>query len=170
MALKFEVLYDGHRNALCELVAAGFTQQNYDPTLTYVNDTLDAETPIGVLAGSVAGIHGALLNGPGNATNEPYGFFMNNAVGNPFENSPGVASNKVTVINVPGCVLKLPYYETHTVAGAPQTYAAGDDLYASPTGFVTKDSAGVGVDSKILGYVLDVPTTDDPRLTIITAI
>ena len=170
MTLAFTVLYDGHRNALCELVADGFTQANYDPTLAYVNDTLSASTPIGVLAGSVAGIHGPLLAGKGDATHEPIGFFMNNAVGNPFENSPGVASNKVTILNVPGCVMKLPYYETHTVAGVAQTYSAGDALYASPNGFVTKDAAGAGVDSKIVGYVMDVPTTDDPRLTVISAI
>ena len=165
MALK--VLYRGHNNTYCDLTDEALTQQNWNPTL--VNDTITSTTKNGVLGGSLAGIHGPALVGKADATHRPMGWFVNDAQGDPFDNSPAVASGKAVFISVPGSMFKINVYETHTEDGlTPLTYDAGDILYASVNGLATKEVAAAGnnVGDVAVGVVIDVPTADNAFLTI----
>ena len=75
-------------NQSVDLDAAAFTQDNFPSGR--VNSTLSAETSKGVLGGSVAGISGNFEIAAASETATPVGWFLNDAVGNPFENSPAV--------------------------------------------------------------------------------
>lgn len=160
-----DILYAGTRNSLFALEADGFTKLNFIPATT-VNDLLDENTPKGVLGGSVAGIAGNLVVGAAAAAKRPLGIFIKNAAGNPFENSPAVASGIAPFINHLAS-LRVFVWETHTVAAAPQTYAPGDLLYASANGLLTKEaSGGTGGHPDVLAIVTKAPTASDLSLGI----
>lgn len=169
MALK--ILNRGNNNTYADLVEEAFTQINYLEGTT-VNDTLDATSPRGVLGGSLAGIHGAGLVGKADADHRVVGWFVNNAEGDPFDNAPAVASNKgVFIRQLP--MIQIDVYETHLQDGTDElTYAAGDLLYTSTNGFATNEAPDVGndVDSTVVGIVLDVPTAENPFMTILSQI
>ena len=159
MALRIQ--YVGHRNSLFSLEEAAFTQDNLPSGRT--NDTLSASLPKGVLGGSVAGLKGDLLVGACARDERPLGLFINNAAGNPFENTPAVASEKGPFVHCLGAC-QVDVYETHADdgAGAPLAdYAAGDLLYSSANGLLTKEE---GVDQIAVGVVVKAPTASDPWL------
>lgn len=165
MALK--VLYRGHNNTYCDLADAALTQQNWTPAT--VNDTLSSATKNGVLGGSLAGIRGPGIAGKADATHRPLGWFVNDAQSDPFDNSPAIASGKAVFISVPGSMFKINVYETHTEDGlSALTYSEGDVLYSSQNGLATKEVAGAGnnVGDIAVGIVIDVPTAEDPYLTV----
>jgi hypothetical protein len=169
MALK--ILYRGHNNTYMDLEPNGFNQDN-TPVQPAANALITADTPRGVLGGSVAGVYGARLNGKADSTHLPLGLYVNNAEGAPFDNSYTVASGKGVFIHGDAMVA-VDVYETEDEAAAPLTYNAGDALYTSGNGFLTKaDGAAGGVNANgntdvLMGIVVDVPTTDNPFLTLL---
>jgi len=153
MALR--ILYVGHRNTLFSLEAAAFTFDSNPAGRTMTNATLNAQTPKGVLGGTVAALKGTLLVGAADAQNAtvPMGLFINNAAGNPFENTPAVASEKGPFV----CNLGVAYvdvYETKDTDGNDLTYAAGNPLYSSAYGLLTKQRTGTQAQ---VGYVIKPP-------------
>lgn len=182
MALK--ILYRGHNNTYFDLVDGAFTQQNWQPGL--VNDTIDAQTKNGVLGGSLAGIYGAALIGMADKDHRPLGWYVNDALADPFDNQPAIASGKGVFLNTPGSMFQIDVFETHTIKNAPAaaapaalTYAAGDILYCSPRGLATKevyaaDADGNGnsnnVDTLQVGIVVEPATADRPFMTVMSLI
>jgi hypothetical protein len=105
-----------------------------------------------VLGGTVAftrpdygnGYHGGpvKVGGVYVAGQQPLGIFLNDAIGNAFENTPGVASGKGPYVCGSGSCVAVSVYETKVQigggAGNPLTaYAPGDKLYASVNGLLT---------------------------------
>jgi hypothetical protein len=158
MALRIQ--YVGHRNTLFSLEEAAFTQDNLPAGRT--NDTLSASMPKGVLGGSVAGLKGDLLVGACARADRPLGLFINNAAGNPFENTPAVASEKGPFVHCLGAC-QVDVYETHDDdgEGAALEYEAGDLLYSSANGLLTKESS---VGQAAVGVVVKAPSASDPWL------
>ena len=115
----------------------------------------DAYKTYGVLGGTVAALKaGASYTVvPANGANQPIGLFVNNAAGNPFDNAPAVASNKIAIACKMASV-EVDIYED-------EEFAVGDKLYASANGYLTKTK---GEDETVIGYVTKVPTANDPFL------
>ena len=174
MALK--ILYRSHNNTYFDLDDAAFDQINYIPGTTN-NDILSTDEyrgAIGVLGGSIAGLAGAGLVGKADNTKAPLGWYVNDAQGAPFDNSPTVASEKGVFIHG-DCMIQIDVYETHEEQATPTplaAYAAGDILYTSVNGLATKEAPGGGnnVDTTPIGRVVDVPTSENPFLTILSLI
>ena len=158
MALR--ILIRGHLNAIPVLADICFTKQNFGAGVT--NDTLSVNTPRGVLGGSVAGLSAGLdyTVVPCDIALEPVGLFVNDAAGAAFENSPAVASGKVTVMKAQASV-EVDVYATHNAADAPQTYAVGDKLYSDASGFLTKE---LSTTETVVGIVTKAPSTASPTL------
>lgn len=76
----------------------------------------------------------------------PLGIFLNDAVGNAYENTPGVASGRGPYVCGNGSCVGLSLYETKIVTttgggvigNSVGTYAVGDKVYASVNGLVTR--------------------------------
>jgi hypothetical protein len=120
----------------------GFTQNN--PIITATPSTrLAGITSKGVLGGSIAFTRPDAGNGYiGGAIGAsllviPLGIFINDAVGNAFENTPGAASGRAPYYSGMGC-FGVSLWETQNfTGGAALTYSAGDKLYASRNGLLT---------------------------------
>ena len=150
-------------NSLYELDKSCFTKDNtalVKASTVYPNIAADVEVaPIGVLGGSVAAVKvggdSAYTVYPhdGTANFKAIGLFVNNAFGNPFDNSPAVASNKIAIAQKLASV-EVDVYED-------DEFAIGDKLYASANGYLTKTA---GADNTVIGIVTKVPTTADPFL------
>jgi len=181
------------RNSVGALAADAFTQLN--PALITTagakSSTLAGITKVGVLGGSIAftrptgnnlvggtpGTPGALIT---NLTNivtgaRPLGFFINDAVGNAYENTPGPASGKGPYVCGSGSTLGLTIYETVSQADGttPISWAVGDLVYASVNGLATnlphESYEYVASSSSVLtvvGVVKAVQTSDTPMLVI----
>lgn len=148
---RVQPLYVGRRDSLGILAADAFTQSNPPVVATNVSSTLTGITRVGVLGSSVAFTRGdagnGYIGGPdsvsgvGTATCVPLGIFINDALGNAYENTPGVASNRgpyFCAMSVVGVTL----YETKNLnSAAALTYAVGDKLYASQNGLLTNVAA-----------------------------
>ena len=150
-------------NSLYELDKSCFTKQNttlVNANKVYPNIAADVEVaPIGVLGGSVAAVKVGddksytVYPHDGSASYKAIGLFVNNAFGNPFDNSPAVASNKIAIAQKLASV-EVDIYED-------EEFAIGDKLYASANGYLTKTA---GADDTVIGIVTKVPTTADPFL------
>ena len=88
---------------------------------------------------------------PANGTNVPVGLFVNNAAGNPFDNAPAVASNKIAIAQ------KMASVEVDIYADVE--FKIGDKLYADANGYLTNVK---GSDETVIGIVTKLPTTSDP--------
>lgn len=147
------ILIRTQMNAIPSLAPSCFTKDWSASTST----TITASTPKGVLGGSVA----ALSPGndytvvPGTEALQPVGLFVNDAAGAAFENSPAVASNKVTVIKGMASV-EVDVYETDGI-----TYAVGDKLYCSDDSLLTN---AVSSSAVVIGIVTKIPTPSSPTL------
>jgi hypothetical protein len=142
------------RNSIGVLAPNSFTQAN-PPVVTPAaakSSTLANITKVGVLGGSVAftrpDVGNNFIGGPIGPANTagvmPLGIFLNDALGNPFENTPGVASGRGPYISGSGSCLGVSVYETKSlvaVGNADISYAVGDKLYASQNGLLTKVAA-----------------------------
>lgn len=140
-------------NSVGILTADAFTQANPPVVTTHASTTLAGITKTGVLGGSIAFTRGAAGNnchgGPvkigGNYIDaiKPLGFYLNDAVGNAFENTPGVASGRGTYVCGNGSCVGVSIYETKYqlggVPGNPITYAVGERVYASCNGLLTNE-------------------------------
>lgn len=128
------------------------------------NTRLGVDTPRGCLGGMVATISGADMTvNIALATSDPDYLFYNDAAGGAFENAPSVASGKIALLPINnGDVVLVDVYETDNLAEtATLVYAVGDALYSSVNGLLTNEEESGATQ---LGKVVQVPTTDDPRL------
>lgn len=152
--MALTILIRGKLNSIPVLSDECFTKANYRED--YTNDTLSVNTPRGVLGGSVAAIgEGDYTAVPFTTDLTPIGLFVNDAAGAAFENSPAVASGKVTVIRGAASV-EVDVYETDV-----EEYAVGQKLYGSPNGFLT--NVGTETDT-VIGVVTKAPSTTSPSL------
>lgn len=148
------ILYSGLKDTTCVLAADGFTQSNPNvvTTTSARSTTLPATVKRGVLGGSVAfcrpdiGSHtagGAVQVASAYvAKTRPLGLFINDGLGNTFENTPAPASGKCPHLR--GGTVGVKVYETAVqtttgsgVVGTALTYSVGDKLYASVNGLLT---------------------------------
>lgn len=147
------------RNSVGALAADAFTQAN--PVVytgaTLVSTTLAGITKVGVLGGSVAftrpAVGNNVIGGPSVTAGpvflvgqRPLGIFLNDAVGNAYENTPGPASGRGPYVCGSGSCIGVTIYETKVLqatgpgnAGDNLVYAAGDRLYASANGLLTNN-------------------------------
>jgi hypothetical protein len=148
---RVQIFHVGIRNSLGVLTADAFTQNNPPivTTTANVSTTLSGISKKGVLGGSVAftrpdagnGFHGGPVQIAGPAysvAQKPLGIYINDAIGNAFENTPGVASGRGPYL-CNGGTLGVSLWETQIQIGASTalSYAVGDRLYASVNGFLT---------------------------------
>lgn len=155
------------------------------------NACLDADTPKGVLGGSVAAL--SLASAPVNdwavkqaghaafgTSGRIVGLFGANSEGNAFENAPAAASGKIAVY-MAGGLFHVYAFETNTSVRAgsgPYTWASilgnytvGAALYCSPQGLLTtvapssysSNPFAAGADN-VVGYVTKAPTSTDLEL------
>jgi hypothetical protein len=182
------------RNSVGALAADAFTQLN--PALITAagakSSTLVGITKVGVLGGSIAFTRNSgnnLTGGPvgtpaantgalsitGDKGVRPLGFFINDAVGNAFENTPGPASGRGPYVCGSGSCIGLTIYETvsQVDGSTPIAWAVGDLVYASVNGLATNNAvesyeyiAGSTATNTILGIVKAIPNADTPMLVI----
>jgi len=128
------------------------------------NTRLGVDTPRGCLGGMVATISGADMTvNICTASTDPDYLFYNDAAGGAYENAPSVASGKIALLPITnGDVVLVDVYETYNLAEtATLTYAVGDLVYPSANGLLTNENEDT---TQSVGKVVQVPTTDDPRL------
>lgn len=148
---SLRILHLGIRNTVGVLCEDAFTQSN-PPVESGTNGATIASncdtTTLGVLSGSVAFARqdgGAnQIGGPASASGvQPIGCFINNAAGNSFENTPGVASGKGPYVSAQGTYGNA-LFETFNLATADGSaeleYVTGDSLVASVNGYLTNIS------------------------------
>jgi hypothetical protein len=180
------------RNSVGAMTADALAQAN-PPVVTGAaakSTTLAGITKVGVLGGTVAFtrpqagnnvIGGPSATGPGalsgNVTGwlanvRPLGIFINDAVGNAYENTPGPASGRAPYVCGSGSCVGVQLYETQNLASAAAiTYTAGELLYASANGLLTNiaaDSYEVlqGGAATIVGIVKAAPDANTPMLVL----
>ena len=151
---RVSLLHVVTRNSVGVLTPDSFTQANPPvvTSLTGKSTTLASITKVGVLGGSVAftrpdfgnGFHGGPNSASYAAGCKPLGIFLNDALGNAFENTPGVASGRGPYVSGSGSTVGVSVYETKSLGlhsgpaiGTVITYAPGDTVYASANGLLT---------------------------------
>ena len=164
-----EVLYRQTFNTLGEIVAAGLTQSNTTGNDQKKNNARVTNSNKGILGGSVVAVAGDLLIGPcvGDCTtaDKAVGIAVNDALGNPFESSSAVASNKVVYLHGTGSVFRTDIYETLKSDGtATVTYNAGDFVYPSRNGLLITqmgldNTSLIGTKITEIGIVLEAPAS-----------
>lgn len=147
---RVQIFHEGTRNSLGVLTADAFTQ-NTPPVVTTtanVSTTLAGITKKGVLGCSIAftrpdagnGLHGGpvLVAAAYVATQKPLGVFINDSLGNPFENTPGPASGRGPYLCGRG-TLGISLWETQQQISASTAlvYSVGNLVYASVNGLFT---------------------------------
>lgn len=158
------ILYSLIKDTIAVLAPDGFTQSNPSivTTASAVSTTLPSTVKKGVLGGSVAFTRpdvgentvggAAQVSSAYVAGTRPHGLFINDALGNSFENTPAVASGKCPYLRGGSVGVKIYETDKQTTAlysagtwattgatvGDPLTaYAVGDKLYASVNGLLT---------------------------------
>jgi hypothetical protein len=149
------ILYSLTKDTVSVLASDGFTQNNPNVVTNplALSTTLPTNVKKGELGGSVAftrpDIGGNTVGGPVLINSSyvvntrPLGLFINDAIGNAFENTPGVASGKGPFIR--GGAVGVKIYETQqqtangggAVGDALPAYTSGQKLYASVNGYLT---------------------------------
>lgn len=162
------ILYVGHRESTGKLSNVGFTKSNAvgNPQLVNNQTLIPYQDIKGVLGGSVAAIVGDDVIGPSGtagSTDKVVGLFINNAAGNPFENSPAAASGIAPYVSGMG-VYETDIFETQDTSGNPITLPqAGEKLYSSQNGLLTSERGLTGgvapAGSTIIGVVLVAPSS-----------
>jgi hypothetical protein len=172
-----EVLYRQTYNTYGQIVAAGLTQDNrVGNNQKTGNSRLNAATPKGILAGSVVAVAGDGLIGPcaGDSTtvaDMAVGIAVINALGNPYESSSAVASNRVVYAHGTGTVIRTDIYETVKNSDGVTliTYTAGDKMYASQNGLLTNADGLISTPTAtytLMGILLQKPTGTDPYMVV----
>jgi hypothetical protein len=147
------IVYSLVKDSTNVLTSDAFTQNNPNvvTAANAVSQVLPVNVKKGVLGGSVAFLRpdfggnfigGAVVNGGVYPVGtRPLGLFINDALGNAFENTPGPASGKGPYLR--GGTAGVKIYETQQQTaggagvGATLTYNVGDRLYASVNGLLT---------------------------------
>jgi len=171
-----DVLYRQTFNTYGQITSAGLTQNNRVGNDQKANNTrLNANTNAGILAGSVVAVAGDGLIGPcagdsSSTFDKAVGLAVNDALGNAYESSSAVASERVAYCHGTGTMFRTDIYETKGTDGtAAVAYTAGDKLYASQNGLLTNVS---GMDntnltySTLIGIVLKAPSATDAYMTV----
>ena len=175
------------RDSFGALTADAFTQAN-PPVVTTagtLSTTLAGITKVGVLGSSIAFTRAAagnnLYGGPPSGAYLtgicPLGIIINDAIGNAFENTPGIASGIGPYVTGSGSVLGCSLYETQQLtgggAGTALVYAPGNLLYASANGLLTNAVAdayevlaGGGQSATVMGVCVCVPDATNNLLVI----
>jgi hypothetical protein len=162
---RVQLLHVVTRNAQGNLTPDAFTQAN-PPIVTNpvaYSTTLATIQKVGVLGGTYAFSRPDFGNGyqggptlpgggaygtPGSySTGQlPLGCFINDSIGNAFENTPGIASGKGPYISGVGSCLANAIYETKSqglssgpAVGTAITYSPGNKLYVSANGLITNN-------------------------------
>ena len=172
------ILHVGIRNTVGVLSNDSFTQTNpvaISTTSAFSSAAGASTSTLGVLGGSVAFTRpdaGANeIGGPPNtgaAANaaavtgvngcRPLGIFINTAVGNAYENTPGPASGKGPYVSGQGTYANSLYETQSVVAGTignDLTYTTGEYLYGSVNGYLTNEGGtGVAGDGE---YLAELP-------------
>lgn len=184
---RVQPFHIGIRNAVGILSPDGLTQAN-PPVVTgatTVSSTLAGITQVGVLGGSVAFTRpdagNGFIGGPVEGTADdtlirPLGIFINDAVGNAYENTPGPASGRAPYFSGQGC-FGLTLWETQDLGSAAAlTWSVGDLVYASRNGLVTNvndqdnsyecQAASADGVATVLGVVKVAPDADNSLLVI----
>jgi len=139
------------RNAMGLVTPDAFTQDTPPIVTASANKstTLASITKKGVLGATVAftrpdignGYHGGpvQISSAYAAALKPLGLFINDAIGNAFENTPGPASGRAPYVCGSGSCVGVSLWETQQqISGSSAlVYAAGDLLYASVNGLLT---------------------------------
>ncbi len=147
------ILHDGIHNTISVLTPDAFTQNN--PPIVTVAATVSDQVEVavrGVLSGSVAFSRpdqgSNLIGGPAepgtpDATQvRPLGVFINNSLGNAFENQPGPASGKGPYMSGQGTYGNALFEDKALDAsgaiaqGDALVYSAGMELVASRNGYL----------------------------------
>jgi len=158
--MALSILIRGQLDSIPVISDACFTKANYGNN---TNTTLSANTPRGVLGGSVAACSAGLdyTAVPMTTSLMPLGLFVNDAAGAAFENSPAVASGKLAIMKGLASV-EVDVYETRNAAdNADLTYAVGEKLYGSAYGLLTNETTASSV---VIGIVTKAPSTSSPTL------
>jgi len=158
--MALSILIRGHLNAIPTLSATCYTKSNYGVN---TNTTLSVNTPKGVLGGSVAAVSAGAdyTVYPCTSALQPVGLFVNDAAGAAFENSPAVASGKVTVMKGMASV-EVDVYETRNAADSANiTYAVGNKLYSSAQGLLTNEASSSAI---VVGILTKAPSASSPTL------
>jgi len=147
------ILNLGIRNSIGVATDDAFTQANPVGTSSNVSAKVDV-TKVGVLSGSVAFVRPDIgsnyVGGPGTSgiktaiaasTSQWQGYralgiFINSAAGNPYENTPGVASGVLPYVSGMGTYGNALYETFNLNSAAALTYIPGVPLIASLNGFL----------------------------------
>ena len=142
------ILYSVVKDTIPALASDAFTQSN-PVTGSHASATWPVAVKKGVLGGTVAFLRpdagnsvvgGPIANYEGYGVVRPLGLFVNDAVGNAFENTAAVASGKLAVLRGGSVGVKL--YETKKLSdGEDPNWAAGQYVYASKNGLLTNQIA-----------------------------
>jgi hypothetical protein len=163
------IKYPGNRNSLFSLNSAAFTRPNTAAQAGRPLGRIPANAPAGAMGGMCAMMSNSYEANITDATHKVIGIFYLDAVSSPYENTPTIASGKLTVMTAPGSY-ETDIYETVTEAGGALAVAwsasIGLPLYASNFGLLTTESTG----SIIVGYVTSAPTANNPMLGFNTTI
>lgn len=170
------VLYRQTFNTYGSITTTGLTQDNRVGNDQKANNPrLNANTNKGILAGSVVATVGESQIGPASGDSTAFdkvvGIAVNDAVGNPYESSSAVASQKVVYAHGTGTVIQTDIYEYYKYDGATEvTYAYGDKMYASKNGLLTNASGlyvadGTG-NQTMIGILLQKPTATDAYMVV----
>jgi hypothetical protein len=179
---RVQILHVVTRNSVGLLSPDGFTQANPPgsaATLSNKSTTLAGITKVGVLGGSVCftrpDVGNNYIGGATPAAHTagvmPLGIFINDAIGNAFENTPGPASGRAPYLCYGGCV-GVSVYETKNLAtNAALTYAVGDKLYASSNGLLTNVGAdgyesATPANNTLMGIVKVAPDANSSLLVL----
>lgn len=171
------------RNSMGVLASDAFTQANPGiiTATASKSTTLAGITKVGVLGGSVAFTRPGSNNTVGGpvaayvAGCNPLGLFLNDALGNAFENTPGVASGKGPYVHGTGSCVGVNIYETQNLtSNAALTWAVGDKVYASANGLLTnlladayeKRRGDADAAVTVMGIVKAIPDATNPWLVI----
>jgi hypothetical protein len=139
-----KIHYAAFRDTLPVLKTADFTRTNVKYTAG-APAPLGADYPDGQLGGHVVVHTGSYEVGVMTDPDEaPIGLFINDAAGSPFENTPAVGSGKSPFVSGSGSVCEVDIFETFDSAGDLLVYTAGNLLYGSANGLVTKELVGSG--------------------------
>ena len=195
---RIQLFHVKTRNSM-SLTADAFTQTNPGvyTTANLVSTTLANVSQKGVLGGSVAFTRpqaGAnLIGGPVVTAGptflagiRPLGLFINDARGNAWENTPGIASGRGPYVCGSGSTVGVTIYETKVLqatgpgnAGDNLVYAPGDLLYASANGYLTNNPddsyeqllagsafATIPTAPTVIGVVKAAPDANTPMLVL----
>jgi len=180
------------RNSMGVLTPDAFTQANPPviTSLTGKSSTLANITKVGVLGATVAFTRPDVGNGyqggpvaPGAVYNpgaRPLGLFLNDSIGNAFENTPGVASGRGPYVSGSCCGVSLYETKSQGLSGGPAigtalTWAVGDKVFASANGLLTNNIldayernvvAATNADVTVMGIVKVVPDANSALLVL----